>query len=108
VILASGRPAGALAAKSLTATIPIVFVNGAFSVDQGLVASLNRPGGNVTGITFLTRELNSKRLELLDEIALVATLIGYLSDPTTTATNKFPARDAEKAARIHGGAFGDR
>jgi putative ABC transport system substrate-binding protein len=108
VIFASDGPAPALAAKSLTATIPIVFANGAFSVYQGLVTSLNRPGGNVTGITFPTRELNSKRLELLHEIALATTLIGYLIDPTTAATHKFPARDAEKAARIHGGAFGDR
>jgi putative tryptophan/tyrosine transport system substrate-binding protein len=75
VIFASGGPAPALAAKSLTATIPIVFANGADPVDQGLVASLNRPGGNVTGITFLSRELNSKRLELLHEIAPAATLI---------------------------------
>jgi putative tryptophan/tyrosine transport system substrate-binding protein len=102
VIFASGGPAPVLAAKSLTATIPIVFANGADPVDQGLVASLSRPGGNVTGITFLTRELNSKRLELLHEIAPAANLIGYLIDPTTTATNKFPAQDAEEAARVLG------
>jgi putative tryptophan/tyrosine transport system substrate-binding protein len=102
VIFAGGGPAPALAAKSLTATIPIVFANGADPVDQGLVASLNRPGGNVTGITFLSRELSSKRLELLHEIAPAATLIGYLNDPTTTARSKLPPRDLEMAARILG------
>jgi putative tryptophan/tyrosine transport system substrate-binding protein len=69
VIFASGGPASALAAKSATTTIPIVFAMGADPVEIGLVGNFNRPGGNITGVTFLIQTLLAKRLELLHKIA---------------------------------------
>jgi putative ABC transport system substrate-binding protein len=68
LILAIGGTISALAAKRATSTIPIVFVNGGEPVADGLVASLARPGGNLTGVTFIAKELNGKRLELLSEL----------------------------------------
>jgi putative ABC transport system substrate-binding protein len=81
VIFASGKPAGALAAKAVTTTIPIVFVTDADPVELGLVGSLNRPGGNVTGVTFLTTGLTAKRLELLHETVPTVGSIGWLRNP---------------------------
>jgi putative ABC transport system substrate-binding protein len=81
VIIASGGPATTLALKAATATIPIVFAPVPDPVRSGLVASLNRPGGNITGIAALTIELDSKRLELLHELAPPG-LIGVLLNPT--------------------------
>jgi len=91
----------AVAAKSVTATIPIVFVNGADPVELGLVASLNRPGGNVTGTTFLTRELTAKRLELLHEIVPGVWSIAYLVFPDVAGVEN-DIREVENAARILG------
>jgi putative ABC transport system substrate-binding protein len=78
VIATVGGPVAALAAKTATATIPIVFAAVSDPVKSGLVASLNRPGGNITGNAGLTIELDGKRLEILGELAPGAKLVGAL------------------------------
>jgi putative ABC transport system substrate-binding protein len=80
LIVAAGGSPSALAAKAATSTIPIVLVFGSDPVRLGLAASLNQPGGNVTGVTFLTTELMAKRLELLRELIPQATTIACLAD----------------------------
>ena len=84
VILAVGGPLPARAAKAATSTIPIVFAYGGDPVRDNLVASLNRPGGNVTGVTFIGTTLTTKKLELLREIVPGMTDIGLLVNPTGT------------------------
>jgi ABC-type uncharacterized transport system substrate-binding protein len=79
VIVAIQGTAPALAAKA--ATIPIVFSTGGDAVKLGLVASLNRPGANVTGVSFLVNALGAKRLELLRTLEPTATMIGFLVNP---------------------------
>ncbi len=76
----SGIPA-ALAAKAATSAIPIVFANGADPIEFGLVASLDRPGANLTGVTFLAMATMAKRLEVLRELVPTATAIAYLVNP---------------------------
>jgi putative ABC transport system substrate-binding protein len=100
VIAATGTPTG-LPAKRATTTIPIVFVTGSDPVEQGLVASLNNPGGNLTGATTLAVELGQKRVELLRELVPAATLIAILVNPKgpNLAT---VSRDLQAAARIVG------
>jgi putative tryptophan/tyrosine transport system substrate-binding protein len=75
-----------VAAKAATTTIPIVFVTGADPVAMGLIASLNRPGGNVTGSAVLEAELAPKRLQLLRELLPNATRFGVLTDPASSNT----------------------
>jgi putative ABC transport system substrate-binding protein len=97
VIAATTTPA-ALAAKTVTTTIPIVFETGADPVQLGLVASLNRPGGNVTGITNLSVEIGPKRLELLHELVPAARVIGLLVNQADTALAQAQLRAIQSAA----------
>jgi putative ABC transport system substrate-binding protein len=97
VIAVPGGVPGALAAKAATSTIPIVFEMGADPVALGLVASLNQPGGNITGATSLSGEVNPKRLELLHEVVPAATIFGLLVNPTNPA-NAQPSIRLVKAA----------
>src|ERR1700724_1449825 len=90
-----------LAAKAATSTIPIVFATGADPVAAGLVASLNRPGGNVTGVTTLYVEVGPKRLELLRELVPTATTIALLVNPTN-AIAEVQSQDLQAAARTLG------
>jgi putative ABC transport system substrate-binding protein len=101
LIVAAGGPTSAFAAKAAAPTVPIVLVFGADPVQLGLVESLNRPGGNVTGVTFLTTELMAKRLDLLRELLPRATTIAYLTDPRAGASATM-LRDTLAAADVLG------
>ena len=101
VIVAAGGTT-ALAAKAATATIPILFGVALDPVELGLVASLNRPGGNLTGVTNLNVEVGPKRLELLRELLPSVTLIAVLVNPTNPITGEPFVRDLEAAARTLG------
>jgi len=97
VILASGGAPPAFAAKAATATIPIVFTAIADPREGGLVASLNRPGGNLTGITILTSELDPKRLELLCALVPATKVVAALANPNRSDAAK-QAADVQAAA----------
>ena len=91
----------ALRAKAVTATIPIVFTTGSDPVRDGLVASLSRPGGNVTGVVFITGELGAKRLELLRQLVPKAKTIAFLIYPNTPVTEA-ELKDVLTAAQATG------
>jgi putative ABC transport system substrate-binding protein len=101
VIAATGGPA-ALAAKAASATIPIVFRLAADPIAAGLVASLSRPGGNVTGVTSLNVEVGSKRLEFLHELVPTATIMAGLVNPTNPTNAEILSRDLQATARLLG------
>ncbi len=100
-LIVAAAPPAALAAKAATTTIPIVFGVGDDPVKIGLVTSLARPGGNLTGINFFSSELAAKRVELLREMVPAADRVAVLGDPTFTLTES-QVRDAETAARAMG------
>jgi len=102
VIATGGGPIPAFAAKGATATIPIVFTIGDDPVRLGLVASLARPGGNMTGISFLVTELAAKRLALLRELVPAVTRIAVLVNPAEATNTEATMKDVETAARVMG------
>jgi putative tryptophan/tyrosine transport system substrate-binding protein len=102
VIAAIGGIPSALAAKAATTTIPIVFLVGIDPVGLGLVASLARPGGNLTGINVFASEMASKRLELLRALVPGAIRIAVLVDPTNAPGTEATLRDVGAAARTMG------
>jgi putative ABC transport system substrate-binding protein len=102
LITTSGGPAVAFAAKAATTTIPIVFAVADDPVGLGLVASLSRPDGNLTGINFLVGELTAKRLELLRALVPAATRVAGLVNPANATNTETTLRDVEPAARTMG------
>ena len=103
VALIVGDIISATAAKAATTTIPIVFATGADPVTEGLVASLNRPGGNVTSVVFFNAVLGAKRLELLRQLVPKVTTNGVLVYPNNPSTEA-ERRDVQAAAQAVGGA----
>jgi ABC-type uncharacterized transport system substrate-binding protein len=102
VIAAPGSTPAALAAKAATTTIPIVFVTGIDPVAAGLVGSLNRPGGNLTGVVALSLELGPKQLQLLHEVVPTATSIALLVNPDSPTLAETQSRDLPATARTLG------
>jgi len=102
VIALPGSTPAALAAKAATTAIPIVFGVAVDPVAVGLVASLARPGGNLTGVTTLNLEVVPKRVELLHELMPTATAVALLVNPTSSTLAKTSTRDAQAAARTLG------
>ena len=102
VIATIGGPPSAFAAKAATTTIPIVFLIGEDPARLGLVGSLARPGGNLTGVNFFNTELAAKRLELLRELLPTAKRVAVLVNPAEATNTESVVRDAEGAARAIG------
>jgi putative ABC transport system substrate-binding protein len=97
VALIAADPRGVYAAQKVTKTVPIVFMSGADPVKNGLVASLNRPGGNLTGVTVLASDLNAKRFGLFHDLVPQAAVIGVLSD-ATNPRGEFAVQEVRAAA----------
>jgi putative ABC transport system substrate-binding protein len=102
IIIATGSPASPMAAKAATTKTPIVFITAEDPVRLGLVASLARPGGNLTGINFLNNELAAKRMELLRELVPGAARVAVLVNPANASTAETNSREAQAAARAMG------
>jgi ABC-type uncharacterized transport system substrate-binding protein len=102
VIVAPGGPPSALAARAATTTIPVVFIVSEDPVRLGLVASLARPGGNVTGINFFSLELTAKRLSLLRELVPAASRVAVLVNPANATNVETALREVGAAARAIG------
>jgi putative tryptophan/tyrosine transport system substrate-binding protein len=101
VIAATGGNNSALVAKSMTSTIPIVFTSSDNPVERGLVASINRPGGNVTGVSWFDAELGPKRLGLLHELVPNVTIVALLTNPNNPESVRQPA-ELQAAVRAIG------
>jgi putative ABC transport system substrate-binding protein len=101
VLLAAGGPPSALAAKAATSTIPIVFSGAPDPVRLGLVASLNRPGGNVTGMSTFTSTLGGKCVELLKQLLPTASAFAYLANPSNPSV-RFEGNEAQSTAKALG------
>ena len=101
-VIASVLSVAGLAAKAATSTIPIVFVTGTDPIREGLVPALNRPGGNVTGVTFFVALLGAKRLGLLHDVLPAAKTIGLLINPTNHIVSENYLKDTQTAARTLG------
>ena len=101
VIVSTGGVNTSLAAKAATTDIPIVFTTGTDPVTSGLVASLNRPGGNVTGVNMFVTQMEGKRLGLLHELVPTAALIGVLLNPASLSAQR-QLKDVQEAARAIG------
>jgi putative tryptophan/tyrosine transport system substrate-binding protein len=101
-LIAAIGPTAAFAAKAATTTIPIIFLVNEDPVRLGLVASLARPGGNLTGMNILTAEVTAKRLDLLRELMPSATSVGVLVNPVNAAGTETTLRDVTAAARTTG------
>jgi putative tryptophan/tyrosine transport system substrate-binding protein len=101
VIVAPGGAPAALAAKSVTTTIPIVFEMGADPIAIGLVGSLNRPGGNLTGVSSLNVEVTPKRLEILHEAVPTASVVAVLVNPTSPTADS-QLKNLQPAAQAFG------
>jgi putative ABC transport system substrate-binding protein len=102
VLVTTGGEPSALAAKAATSTIPIVFTAGGDPVKGGLVASLNRPGGNATGVSLLTTAPEAKRLGLLNELVPTAAVFGVLINPTIKRLEPSRGRYRRRLAQLAG------